>query len=165
MNERGAGISATLAYEAELRRRRVRLIASAAAAAAGAGMLAAGWMAGAAPDIRVPTLVAGAALLVAALVLRPEPDPERWLRGAAGEEATAALLERLSRRRFYVAHDRGVPGSRANIDHVVIGSGRVWVIDSKAYRAPLRGGWRSVWVGGRRVGGEEVRGEEAAVAD
>jgi hypothetical protein len=37
-----------------------------------------------------------------------------------------------------VLHDLAVPGSQANIDHIVIGSGGVFVIDSKQYRGRLQ---------------------------
>ena len=37
-----------------------------------------------------------------------------------------------------VLHDLAVPGSPANIDHLVIGPGGVFVIDSKQYRARLQ---------------------------
>jgi nuclease-like protein len=37
-----------------------------------------------------------------------------------------------------VLHDLAVPGSRANIDHLVIGPGGVFVIDSKQYRGRLQ---------------------------
>jgi hypothetical protein len=37
-----------------------------------------------------------------------------------------------------VLHDLAVPGSRANIDHMVIGPGGVFVIDSKQYRGRLQ---------------------------
>jgi hypothetical protein len=35
-------------------------------------------------------------------------------------------------------HDLAVPGSRANLDHLAIGPGGVFVIDSKQYRGRLR---------------------------
>jgi hypothetical protein len=33
-----------------------------------------------------------------------------------------------------VLHDRRIPGSRANIDHIVIAPSGVWVVDTKRYR-------------------------------
>lgn len=62
-------------------------------------------------------------------------------------------------------HDRRVPGSRANVDHLVIGRSGVWVVDSKAYRAPVDVGWRSVRVGGRRMDTAPVAWEAQVVAD
>jgi hypothetical protein len=93
----------------------------------------------------------GAAAAVAAWRRWPRDNPARWLRGAAGERATAVLLARLPRRRWTVLHDRAVPGSRANLDHVVIGPTGVWVVDSKAYRAPLHFRRGRVWAGSRPV--------------
>jgi hypothetical protein len=37
-----------------------------------------------------------------------------------------------------VLHDLAVPGSRANVDHLVIGPTGLWVIDSKSYRRAVR---------------------------
>jgi hypothetical protein len=58
--------------------------------------------------------------------------------GAAGERRTARLLEALERQGWAVLHDLAIPGSRANLDHLVIGPGGVFVIDSKQYRGRLQ---------------------------
>jgi hypothetical protein len=83
-----------------------------------------------------------AALAVAAagwgLRFRPSPDAVAWRRGAAGERRTARLLGLLERQGWAVLHDLAVSGSRANIDHLVIGPGGVFVIDSKHYRGRLQ---------------------------
>ena len=69
----------------------------------------------------------------ALLALRDAPAHERvWGTGAAGEEATALrLAERCPR--ALVLHDRRMPRSRANIDHIAVAPGGVVVIDSKHY--------------------------------
>jgi hypothetical protein len=72
------------------------------------------------------------------LRFRPSPDAVAWRRGAAGERRTARLLDPLEREGWAVLHDLAVPGSRANIDHLVIGPGGVFVIDSKQYRGRLQ---------------------------
>jgi Nuclease-related domain len=72
------------------------------------------------------------------LRFRPSPDAVAWRRGAAGERRTARLLDPLERHGWIVLHDLAVPGSRANIDHLVIGPGGVFVVDSKQYRSRLR---------------------------
>lgn len=71
--------------------------------------------------------------------LRPlEPTPvANWRRGAEGERATAGLLDPLRHLGWAVLHDRRLPGSGANIDHLLIGPG-VHVIDSKAYRGRIK---------------------------
>jgi len=72
------------------------------------------------------------------LRFRPSPDAIAWRRGAAGERRTARLLSRLERHGWTVLHDLTIPGSRANLDHLVIGPGGVFVIDSKQYRGRLQ---------------------------
>jgi hypothetical protein len=61
-----------------------------------------------------------------------------WRRGAAGERRTARLLARLERCGWAVLHDLAIPGTQANIDHLVIGPGGVVVIDTKQYRGRLQ---------------------------
>ena len=57
---------------------------------------------------------------------------ERYERGAAGEAATAAQLDSLRQHGWAVFHDVRWPGRpKANIDHVAVGPGGVFVIDSK----------------------------------
>jgi hypothetical protein len=73
-----------------------------------------------------------------ALRFRPSPDAVAWRRGAAGERRTARLLSPLERHGWVVLHDLAVPGSSANLDHLVIGPGGVFVIDSKHYRGRLQ---------------------------
>jgi Nuclease-related domain len=79
---------------------------------------------------RLGLVLGGLATMVAGLGLRFRPSPvaRAWRRGAAGERRTARLLSQLQRRGWAVLHDLAVPGSRANIDHLAIGPGRVFVI-------------------------------------
>jgi Nuclease-related domain len=72
------------------------------------------------------------------LRFRPSPDAVAWRRGAAGERRTARLLSPLERQGWVVLHDLAVPGSAANIDHLAIGPGGVFVVDSKQYRGRLQ---------------------------
>jgi Nuclease-related domain len=57
-----------------------------------------------------------------------------WAGGALGEEILGALLDSLTGAQFAVLHDRRIPGSTANIDHIVITPAGVWVIDAKRYK-------------------------------
>jgi Nuclease-related domain len=90
------------------------------------------------PDLAGLLAVAAAAGLGWRLRFRPSADTRAWRRGAAGERRTACLLARLERRGWAVLHDLAIPGSPANIDHLVIGPGGVLVVDSRQYRGRLQ---------------------------
>jgi Nuclease-related domain len=86
-----------------------------------------------------------AGLAVAALVswrlrFRPSEQARTWQRGAAGERRTARLLDRLTRDGYVVFHDLAVPGSPANVDHLVIGPTGLFVIDSKQWTGSVHQG-------------------------
>jgi hypothetical protein len=72
-----------------------------------------------------------------------------WLQGSKGEQLTARALRPLKREGWRIFHDLQVPGSAANIDHLLIGPGGVWVIDSKLWHGQLR--WNPVqgWLHGQ----------------
>jgi hypothetical protein len=56
-----------------------------------------------------------------------------WEKGAGGEERLGKRLNELSSDRLRVLHDRRIPGSRANIDHLAVTPTGVYVIDPKRY--------------------------------
>ena len=160
-----AGTSALDGYHRARARRRHAM-------AAGVSLLVlAGGLAGAAAGVaqgRARVALGAVSLLgliLAGLTLRSGRDPERWLRGAAAEIATAAFLDRLPPRTWAVLHDRRVPGSRANLDHLVIGPSGVWLIDTKSTRARVRAAWRAVYFGDRRLDSGPTRWEAQVVAD
>jgi hypothetical protein len=65
--------------------------------------------------------------------LTDEPQSTRaWAIGAAGEENLAAELAKVPGLR--VLNDRRVPGTRGNIDHIVIAPAGVFVVDAKNHR-------------------------------
>ena len=66
----------------------------------------------------------------AAAVARRRGDP-RWRKGAVGEYLMSLRLRRDLGDQAVVLNDRRLPEGRANIDHLVISSSGVWVIDSK----------------------------------
>jgi hypothetical protein len=73
---------------------------------------------------------------IGGLILALTDDPQSttaWQQGAVGEEILAKRLEDLPDH-FRVLHDRRIPGTRANIDHIVITPSGVWVIDAKRYK-------------------------------
>lgn len=70
------------------------------------------------------------------LILALTDDPqstEAWQGGALGEERLAEWLKELPDN-LRVLHDRRIPGTRANIDHIVVTPSGVWVIDAKRYK-------------------------------
>lgn len=57
-----------------------------------------------------------------------------WATGAVGEERLGARLDSVVSESIAVLHDRRIPGSKANIDHIAITAAGVWVIDAKRYK-------------------------------
>ena len=57
-----------------------------------------------------------------------------WDVGAIGEERLGQGLDRMASDRVRVLHDRRIPRSTANIDHLVVTASGVYVIDAKKYR-------------------------------
>ncbi len=54
-----------------------------------------------------------------------------WATGAQGERVVGGQLNKVASRGVSVLHDRRIPGSRANIDHVAVGPRGIFVIDTK----------------------------------
>jgi len=104
------------------------------------GFGAAGGVLGSLLASRLGLVLGGLAAVAASWGLRfkPSPDAIAWRRGAVGERRTAQLLGPLERQGWAVLHDLAIPGSRANIDHLAIGPGGVFMIDSKQYRGHLQ---------------------------
>lgn len=67
-----------------------------------------------------------------------------WDTGAVGEERLGNRLNELSSELLRVLHDRRIPGTRANIDHLAVTPTGVYVIDAKKYagrpRVLVKGG-------------------------
>jgi hypothetical protein len=72
--------------------------------------------------------------------LRGDPQTTRsWDQGARGERRVGKRLDKLAKHGVIVLHDRRIPGSRANLDHIAIAPSGVWVIDTKYYRGKVEG--------------------------
>jgi hypothetical protein len=90
------------------------------------------------------------------LALREPPVHERrWAHGAEGERRVAEALERRCRSEVVVLHDRRVPGSRANIDHIAVAPSGVWVIDTKRYKGRIEVRKPLLGKPGLRIGGRD----------
>jgi hypothetical protein len=93
------------------------------------------------------------------LALSDEPQSTTaWAKGAAGERKVGEALDALRSETVIVLHDRKVPSSRANIDHLVVASSGVHVIDAKRYKGKIeirpsgsffRPGPNLLYIGGR----------------
>lgn len=94
------------------------------------------------------------------VILALADDPQHvtaWARGAEGEEDFGRRLTAMAGPQLKVLHDRKLPRSSANIDHLVVTPEAVWVIDAKRYkgRVETRGGGLlsrrppELYVGGR----------------
>jgi len=57
-----------------------------------------------------------------------------WDVGAAGEERLGKGLDQRASDTVRLLHDRRIPKSRANIDHIAVTASGVYVIDAKKYR-------------------------------
>lgn len=78
---------------------------------------------------------------IGGLILALSEDPQStraWDTGAAGEERLGSRLNAMASDALRVLHDRRLPNSRANIDHLAVTPGGVYVIDAKKYRGRPR---------------------------
>ncbi|GLX06808.1 nuclease-related domain-containing protein [Microbispora sp. NBRC 16548] len=140
-----AGASALTRYRVELARGRRRRLAVRSLAAGTAGLVVGllDWRFGAAGALAV------AAADLGRCYTRGPAAP--WRKGAAGERATARLLAPLALEGYAILHDRAIPHSSANVDHILIGPTGVFVLDSKRWhrRTRLHGVGGTLWVGSR----------------
>jgi hypothetical protein len=80
------------------------------------------------------------ALLIAIFLISRYVLPlvDRHDRGAAGEEQVGATLEQLSTDGWRIVHDASF--GRGNVDHILIGPGGVFTIETKSHPGPIRVG-------------------------
>lgn len=74
---------------------------------------------------------------------------ESYGKGAEGERKTGRVLEDRKLAGYRVLHDRRIPGSRANIDHIAVGPGGVFVIETKSYKGKLEIRGDEIFISGR----------------
>ena len=67
----------------------------------------------------------------------PSKREVAWGRGARGERIVGAALEALEPSSFRTLHDRRMPRSRANLDHITVADGRVYTVDAKRYTGAI----------------------------
>ncbi len=66
------------------------------------------------------------------------PQVDRHDRGAKGEEQVGGLLEGLAGQGWHVVHDASL--GRGNVDHILIGPGGVFTVETKSHPGPVRVG-------------------------
>jgi hypothetical protein len=77
------------------------------------------------------------------------PEPQRvtaWQTGSHGEVWVGGVLDKWATGTGgFALHDRRIPGTKANIDHLAVTPTGVWVIDAKEYKGAVEkvdvGGW------------------------
>ena len=71
---------------------------------------------------------------IAVALYDEKQSTKAWAKGALGEERLGARLDSLVSASVAVLHDRRIPGTKANIDHIAITPAGIWVIDAKRYK-------------------------------
>ena len=136
---RKAGESAARKYEeltqAWLRRNRGRFLIMAAVLAPiviGVNLAAARWS-----SLRWSAGLVTGVVVAMFLIARMSPPPwiENWQDGAFGEQWTGRALRELESQGWRIFHD--LKASCGNIDHVVVGPGGVFLLDSKRWRGSV----------------------------
>jgi hypothetical protein len=101
-------------------------------------LVVAGAVALAAFGLRSPEFVGTLLVVLAALTAIERfgaPRVERWDRGATGEEDVGRLIQGLGDG-WFVLHD--LDTGRGNIDHVVVGPGGLFTIETKSHGGRIR---------------------------
>jgi hypothetical protein len=88
-------------------------------------------------------------LLVLPRALAPSQREVAWRRGAEGERIVGAALDALEVNGILALHDRRIPRSRANLDHVVVGEHAVYTVDAKRYQGRIAVRGERLFVAGR----------------
>lgn len=60
-----------------------------------------------------------------------------WGKGSEGENWLAGYIGRAVGDSVVALHDRLIPGTRGNIDHLFVTATGVWVVDTKAYKGKV----------------------------
>jgi len=99
-------------------------------------------------------LTLGLALFTARRIWRVKKKMDAWKLGRDGERAVGQLLDTLRADGYQVFHD--VLGKDFNLDHVLIGPGGVFTVETKTWSKPAKGSPEVLFDGEAiRVGGLE----------
>jgi hypothetical protein len=75
---------------------------------------------------------------VVAETLAARDTEATWGKGSDGESRLAQWIEREVGDYVIALHDRLIPGTRGNIDHLFVAPTGVWVVDAKAYKGKVK---------------------------
>jgi hypothetical protein len=80
-------------------------------------------------DVGLFAVIGG--FVAVAYFMQRRQSTEAWGTGARGERPVGARLAKIESKGVVAIHDRRIPGSRANIDHIAVAPSGVYVIDTK----------------------------------
>ncbi|MFC4123220.1 nuclease-related domain-containing protein [Nonomuraea zeae] len=122
----------SLLQQPRFRRLRNRAILAAAVGVV-VGFLVGDWRVGVTAGV-----IAG--ILEAVYRARSNSSVPAWRRTSVAERRTEAQLRKLERSGYRTLHARAIPGSEAQIDHLVVGPTGVYAVDSEKWdkRLPVR---------------------------
>src|SRR5690606_20386531 len=92
-------------------------------------------------DWRIGVTAGGLAAIGEAVYrARSKSSVPAWRRSSVAERRTEAQLRQLERRGYRTLHARAIPGTEAQIDHLVVGPTGVYAVDSEKWdkRLPVR---------------------------
>jgi hypothetical protein len=120
---------------------------------------------GAPANLYAALIALPAAVLMATEAWGPRRTTVAWRKGADGERRTAGILAGLGAGTISL-HDRRIPGSRANIDHIVFAPTGVFVVETKHWSGRVVVGRGTARRNGRSMQPEiEQARREASVVD
>lgn len=146
-----AGASAQRMYDRKEAKRRAHLRANwwVIALTALVGAAVGGWFGHRIHSSIALLAVIGAFFPLSKLLSRPQ-HIAAWRIGAAGEQQVGRMLDGLRREGVFAIHDRRVPRSTANIDHIVVSPAGIFVIDAKNVAGKVVATRSGLRVAGRR---------------
>ena len=74
---------------------------------------------------------------VVAAAMAEQDAQASWGKGSEGESALARYIDEKVGEEVLALHDRLIPGTRTNIDHLWVTPTGVWVVDAKAYKGKV----------------------------
>jgi hypothetical protein len=151
-----AGASAQREYHRREGRRRARVTAPLPLAVRSGGGAVAGALVATFAHVGGALFVVFVLFFAGLSALKSFDTPQHvdaWRSGADGERAVGAALDALRGDGVLTVHDRRIPGSRANIDHIAIAPSGIVVVDSKNHAGKVVVTGSGLTIAGRRRDG------------